>query len=84
MATTAKPGASRCEAIPVLNEWHRRQPAADPVKLEWDRFASDVYCPGGKGYRWNERAMTMESVAIDQDDDPRDRQGDRDSAGRCV
>lgn len=51
------------KAIPVLNEWHRRQPAADPAKLEWNRFASDVYCPGGKGYRWNARAMTMESVA---------------------
>ena len=60
------------KALPVLNEWHRRQPAADPVKLEAERFATDVFCPGGKGYRWNAAAMTMESVAYGHPTAPRE------------
>jgi hypothetical protein len=60
------------KAIPVLNEWHRRQADADPVKLERDRFASEIACPGGKGYRWNAQALTMESVAYGHPAAPRD------------
>ena len=63
------------KALPVLNEWHRRQPGADSVKLEGSRFASDVACPGGKGYRWNEQAMTMESVAYGHPTAPREDAG---------
>jgi hypothetical protein len=63
------------KALPVLNEWHRRHPDADPVKLERSRFASEVDCPGGKGYRWNAQAMTMESVAYGHPAAPREDAG---------
>jgi hypothetical protein len=52
------------KALPALNEWHRRQPAGDPLHLHRQHFAEDLACPGGKGYRWNEAAMTMESVVF--------------------
>lgn len=50
-------------AIPILNEWKQLHPDSDPVTFYNDRFASPIACPGGKGYRWNAEALTMESVA---------------------
>jgi hypothetical protein len=60
------------KALPVLNEWHRRQPDADPMQFEREHFASEIVCPGGKGYQWNPQAMTMESVAYGHPAAPRD------------
>ncbi|NWK57226.1 hypothetical protein HW115_16505 [Verrucomicrobiaceae bacterium N1E253] len=58
-------------AIPILNEWHRRFPGQQPALIHQQRFASDLYCPGGKGYQWNAEAMTMESVAYGHPGAPR-------------
>lgn len=58
-------------ALPVLNEWKARKPDGDPVALHRQRFAVPPECPGGKGYRWNAEAMTMESVAFGHPADPR-------------
>jgi hypothetical protein len=58
-------------ALPILNEWHRRESQKDPVALHAAIFREDIRCPGGKGYRWNEAACTMESVAFGFPADPR-------------
>ncbi len=60
------------KALPILNEWHRMSPDQDPVALQWTRYGSDIFCPGGKGYRWNAAEMTMESVAYGFPAGPRD------------
>ena len=52
------------KALPILNEWHRKFPDKDPVAIQVLHYGEDVFCPGGKGYRWNSDAMTMESVAF--------------------
>lgn len=58
-------------ALPILNEWHRREPQKDPVALHAAVFREDIRCPGGKGYRWNEAAGTMESVVFGYPAEPR-------------
>ncbi len=60
------------KALPILNEWHRMSPDQDPVALQWTRYGSDIFCPGGKGYRWNAAELTMESVAYGFPAGPRD------------
>jgi len=52
------------KALPILNEWHRMFPAKDPVAIQFLHYGEDIFCPGGKGYRWNPEALTMESVAF--------------------
>ena len=58
-------------AIPILNEWHRRFPNMKPETVHQIAYASDLHCPGGKGYRWNAEAITMESVAYGHPTEPR-------------
>jgi len=60
------------KALPILNEWHRRMKDGDPLAHHRDAFATEIICPGGKGYRWNKEAMTMESVAFGFPAEPRD------------
>jgi len=52
------------KALPILNEWHRQFPGKDPVAIQFLHYGEDIFCPGGKGYRWNPEALTMESVAF--------------------
>lgn len=52
------------KALPILNEWHRRFPGENGTKMQRAAYGEDIFCPGGKGYRWNEEAKTMESVAF--------------------
>ena len=59
-------------ALPVLNEWRRLDGAADPTDFHRRWFGENLVCPGGKGYRWNAEAMTMESVAYGFPAGPRD------------
>ncbi len=72
----AGPGSPRqvesWKALPILNECRRMSPDRDPVELHGIRYGSDISCPGGKGYRWNAEAMTMESVAYGFPVAPRD------------
>jgi hypothetical protein len=58
-------------ALPILNEWHRLMPGKDPVAVHAGHFLEDIHCPGGQGYRWNEAAGTMESVAFGHPAEPR-------------
>jgi len=59
-------------ALPILNEWHRLQPEREPGEFHQHAFGEDIACPGGKGYRWNGEAMTMESVAYGHPAAPKD------------
>ena len=58
-------------ALPILNEWHRRFGDSDPVAIHREAFGVELFCPGGRGYRWNEEAHTMESVAFGHPAAPR-------------
>ncbi len=60
------------KALPILNEWHRKFPDKDPVAVEMLHYGTDIFCPGGRGYRWNAAEMTMESVAYGHPAAPRD------------
>jgi hypothetical protein len=48
--------------IPILNEWKRRYPKDDPVKLHEQFWQTTLVCPGGGQYVWNEQWQTMEST----------------------
>jgi hypothetical protein len=47
--------------LPILNEWKRRYPEQDPVKLHEKFWQTTLVCPGGGQYVWNEQWQTMES-----------------------
>jgi hypothetical protein len=47
--------------LPILNEWHRLYPNADPVALHERWWGVKPVCPGGGKYVWNETWQTMES-----------------------
>lgn len=49
-------------AIPILNEWHRLWSNKNPISEHLHHFGEDIHCPGGKGYQWNAKDMTMEST----------------------
>ena len=59
------------KALPILNEWRKSRGAAEPVTFHRARFARPVRCPGGKGFRWNEEDLTMESVVFGHPGRPR-------------
>jgi hypothetical protein len=59
-------------ALPILNEWYLSKSAKDPVAYHEARFASQITCPGGLGYRWNGTDFTMESLAYGHPGGPRD------------
>ena len=60
------------KALPMLNEWHRiAEKGADLVKAHQHYFGTDIHCPGGKGYRWNEKDHTMESIAYGHPGNPK-------------
>jgi hypothetical protein len=48
--------------IPILNEWKRRYPNQDPVKLHEQFWQTKLVCPGGGQYAWNDQWQTMEST----------------------
>jgi hypothetical protein len=48
--------------LPILNEWKRRYPGQDPVKLHGQFWHTTLVCPGGGRYVWNEQWQTMEST----------------------
>jgi hypothetical protein len=48
--------------LPILNEWKRRYPGEDPVKLHEQFWHTKLICPAGGQYVWNEESQTMEST----------------------
>jgi len=57
--------------LPALNEWRRLFPGRDPVEVHREFFATDLVCPGGGEYVWNEAWRTMESTAYGHPGAPR-------------
>jgi hypothetical protein len=57
--------------LPILNEWKRRFPDQDPVKLHERLWQAKLFCPGGGTYQWNEKWQTMESTAFGHPGEPK-------------
>lgn len=58
--------------LPVLNEWKRRYPDQDPVKLHARFWQTELVCPGGGKYVWNDQWQTMESTVYGHPGEPRE------------
>ena len=57
--------------LPILNEWKRRFPGQDPVKLHEQFWQTKLVCPGGGTYVWNEKWQTMESTVYGHPGEPK-------------
>jgi hypothetical protein len=58
--------------IPILNEWKRKYPDRDPVTVHKQLGGTDLKCPGGGSYLWNERDQTMESTVFGSPTSPKE------------
>jgi hypothetical protein len=58
--------------IPILNEWKRRYPDHDPLKLHEQYWQTRLECPGGGSYVWNDQYQTMESTAYGSPAQPKE------------
>ncbi len=58
--------------LPILNEWKRRYPNEDPVKLHARFWHTELVCPGGGKYVWNEKWQTMESTVYGHPGEPKE------------
>ncbi|MDB6109673.1 MAG: hypothetical protein JWR69_1423 [Pedosphaera sp.] len=57
--------------LPILNEWKRRFPTQDPVRLHEQFWQTKLVCPGGGKYVWNEKWRTMESTIYGHPGEPK-------------
>ncbi len=57
--------------LPILNEWKRRYPGRDPVEVHARFWNTELVCPGGGRYVWNEQWRTMESTAFGHPGEPK-------------
>ena len=48
--------------LPILNEWKRLYPDRDPLEVHRRFWGSELLCPGGGNYVWNNEWQTMEST----------------------
>ena len=48
--------------LPALNEWKRRYPKRDPVRMHREHWGIELRCPGGGKYVWSEAWQTMAST----------------------
>jgi hypothetical protein len=57
--------------LPILNEWKRRYPDRDPVEVHRRYWKTELVCPGGGKYVWNEHWRTMESTVFGHPGEPK-------------
>ena len=57
--------------LPILNEWRRRWPDRDPVKMHEEFWHMRLVCPGGGDYVWNDEWQTMESTVYGHPGQPK-------------
>ena len=57
--------------LPILNIWKRMYPNQDPVALHQRIWHSQLACPGGGTYVWNEKWQTMESTVYGHPGQPK-------------
>lgn len=58
--------------VPILNEWKRLYPDRDPVEVHRDVWGTELVCPGGGKYVWNDKYRTMESTVYGHPGEPKD------------
>ncbi|HEX3358210.1 MAG TPA: hypothetical protein VHS31_14655 [Tepidisphaeraceae bacterium] len=58
--------------LQILNEYKRRYPNEDPVKLHQRLWATTLTCPAGGTYVWNEQDQTMESTIFGSPTTPKE------------
>jgi hypothetical protein len=58
--------------LPILNEWRQRYPNEDAVKLHARFWQTELVCPGGGKYVWNEKWQTMESTVYGHPGEPKE------------
>jgi len=56
--------------LPILNEWKRRYRERDPVKIHEFFWQTNLRCPGGGRYVWNNDFQTMESTVYGHPGEP--------------
>ncbi|HLQ46859.1 MAG TPA: hypothetical protein VK137_19090, partial [Planctomycetaceae bacterium] len=57
--------------LPILNEWKRSYPDRDPVEVHRRFWNTELVCPGGGKYVWNEQWRTMESTVFGHPGEPK-------------
>lgn len=57
--------------LAILNEWKRRYPDRDPVEVHRRYWNTELVCPGGGKYVWNEQWRTMESTVFGHPSEPK-------------
>lgn len=57
--------------LPILTEWRRRFPDADPIATHERLWHTRLVCPGGGTYVWNDRFHTMESTVFGHPGEPK-------------
>jgi hypothetical protein len=57
--------------LPILNEWKRLYPREDPVEVHRRIWHTELVCPGGGRYVWNEKWQTMESTVYGHPGQPK-------------
>ncbi len=57
--------------LPILNQWRRRFPQMDPVKLHAQFWGVTLQDGGGGQYVWNDRYQTMESTVYGHPGQPK-------------
>lgn len=63
--------ASAWGNLPILNEWKRNYPDRDPLEVHRQLWHSELVCPGGGKYVWNEKYGTMESTVYGHPGEPK-------------
>ena len=58
--------------IPILNEWKHRYPDQDPAKLHPRFWQTELICPGGGRYVWNDQWQTMQSTVYGHPGQPKE------------
>jgi len=58
--------------LSILNEWKRRYPDQDPVKVHEKIFGCTLVSPGGGSYAWSEDFQTMQSTPFGHPGEPKD------------
>jgi hypothetical protein len=64
--------ASAWGNLAILNEWKRQYPDRDPVEVHRRIWQSELVCPGGGKYVWNEKFGTMESTVYGHPGEPKE------------
>ncbi len=57
--------------LPILNEWKRRFPDRDPIDVHRQVWYTELLCPGGGRYVWNDTWQTMESTVYGHPGEPK-------------